>query len=339
MKNLKRLKDNNKNRFGIKGFTLTETLVAIFIFIMAIGAVSGLVLLGYRSQSYTWQRSMAIKEARRGVEVMIKEIREADSGENGAFSIESAGDKEFVFYSDIDNDGKTERVRYFLGTINSGSQTKNCVTYAAGGSCNVSFNNFLQGTLTLAQVKVSVEGDLGASNEYVEIFADGTEITDVCQSGCSDCAGAWQGTTILDVASQASDGVIQFLADANFRVDPYCDWEESDHSMKASFEFSWTDEVPGEEHELRKGVIEPVGIPVTYPLDQEETSVVSSYVRNVPPIFEYFDANGNKIVDYPARLIDTKLMKIFLVINADLDRPPQDFELESSVQLRNLKED
>ena len=47
--------------------------------------------------------------------------------------------------------------------------------------------------------------------------------------------------------------------------------------------------------------------------------------------------NGNKITDYPARLKDTKMMKVYLVVNIDPNRPPNEFELESSVQLRNLK--
>ena len=199
------------------------------------------------------------------------------------------------------------------------------------------FSDFLRGTLISSQVKVSVEGDLGQSNEYVEIFADGDQLGRLCQTGCIDCAGIWQGTTIFDVVNQASDTSISFLADASSQVNSNCSWEELNHKMKAQFEFSWTEEITGAEHEFKKGVINPVGDPPTYPSDEEEISILTSYVRNVPPIFEYFDQNGNKIEDYPARLVDTKLMKVFLVINVDFNRPPQDFELESSVQLRNLK--
>lgn len=321
----------------MKGFTLIETLVVIFIFTLIMGAVSGLIVMAYRTHGYTWEQSIAIDEARRGIEIMIKEIREARSGEDGSYPIEKAGDKEFIFYSDIDDDRQTERVRYFLGTVSSGNQIQKCVTFTKGGACSVTFSNFLKGNLKSAQAKVSVEGDFGAGNEYAEVFADGIKLGNLCQTGCSDCAGTWQGTTIFDVASQASDNSIQFLADAASRVDPFCNWEESNHSLKAQFEFSWTEEISGLEHELKKGVIEPTGSPIKYPLDKEKISIISSYVRNVPPIFEYFDQNGNKIVDYPARLKDTKLMRVYLVINIDPNRPPQDFELESSVQLRNLK--
>ncbi len=319
----------------LPGFSLLEAIIVIFIFALMMAVLSGLVLMLYQTHSYEWQQSIALGEARKGIEIMVKEIREARQGENGAFPIEKAGDKEFIFYSDIDNDGKTERVRYFLGQIISETFVQKCVTFTAGGSCSVNFSNFLKGTLKSAQLKVSVEGDLGASNEYVEIFADGTKLGDVCRTDCSDCAGTWQGTTIFDVFSQASDGSITFLADATSRVDSNCNWEESNYKMKANFEFSITQEIQGTE--FKKGVVKSVGIPPSYPLSQEEVSVITFYVRNAPPIFEYFDQNGNKITEYPARLKDAKLMKVYLVINVDPNRPPDDFELESYIQLRNLK--
>lgn len=317
---------------GVKSFTMVETLVAIFVFALAIGVIFGFITMAYRTHGYTWQQSVAIDEARRGIETMVKEIREAKQGDDGSYPIEYAGDKEFIFYSDIDKDGGTERVRYFLGGVKSGSQTQECVTFVSGGTCNVNFSNFFEGTLQSAQVKVSVEGDFGASNEYAEIYADGVKLGNICQTGCTDCAGAWQGTAIFDVTDKASDNSIQFLADATSKVGPQCP-----HSMKARFEFSFTEDLSGLAHEFKKGVINPIGSPPSYPLDQEEIFTLTSYVRNTPPIFEYFDQNGNKIEPLPARLIDTKLMKVFLVVNVDPNRPPQNFELESFVQLRNLK--
>jgi len=323
----------------MRSFTLIETLVVVAIFAISLGAVFGSILMLYRSHGYSWEQSQAIEEARRGIEIMTKEIRKARSGEDGSYPIILAGDKEFIFFSDIDNNGKTERVRYFLGTTNSGNQIQKCITFIKGGSCSVTFSNFLIGTLTSAQVKVSVEGDLGASNEYAEIFADGVKLGNLCQSGCADCASTWQGTAVFDITAQASDNSIQFVADATNQVDPSCNWEEVNHSLKAQFEFSWTEEIAGAEHELRKGVIEPTNPPVQYPSNQEKISIISAYVRNTPPIFEYYDKDSNKIEPLPARLVDTKLMKVFLVVNVNPNKPPQDFQLESFVQLRNLKEE
>jgi hypothetical protein len=191
-----------KHNFGL---TLIETLIAIFIFVLGIGGVFALVLNLYKTHSYMFEQSQAIFEARRGIKTMVKEIREAREGDDGSYIIEKADDYEFIFFSDIDKDEDTERVRYFL---------------------------------------------------------DGSD--------------------------------------------------------------------------LKKGVIEPEGWPIRYPKEKEKISVITSYVRNQPPIFHYYDGNGNEL-EPPARLKDTKMMAVFIVVNVNPNKPPQDFILESYVQLRNLK--
>lgn len=319
----------------MKSFTLIETLMAVAVFVLALGATMAFISSAYKVQGYSWQQATAINEARKGIETMVREIREAKTGQDGSYAVEKAENKEFIFYSDIDRDGDIERVRYFLGSANSGSETRECQTLAKGGSCSVTFSNFLLGILTSAQVKVSVDGDFGLRNrEYAEIFADSQKQGDICQSGCSDCPAAWQGTVVFDVKNQAQDNQLAMMADARSDVDPVCP-----HAMKAKFEFSFNEDLGGLSHEFRKGVVQPVGDPAQYPLDQEQISVLSSYVRNVPPIFEYFDAAGAKITNYPARLKDTKLMKVFLSIDQNPAKDPPAFELESSVQLRNLKQE
>jgi len=325
----------------MKSFTLIETIVAIAIFSVVLGAEVGLVVMGYKSYGYVWQRSLAIGEARRGVETMVKEIREAKMGDDGSYAIVAAENNEFAFFSDIDKDGKTERVRYFLSGLDSGSQTKQCVTYSDGGSCQIIFNDFLGGTLTSATVSISVEGDFGWgwNREYANVDADGVNLGMMCASGCSDCAGDWQGLSVFDVASQAADGALVLTIDASPQVNNICNWQEPNHSMKVIAALVWQEENPANSGEFRKGVIDPVGAPPTYPLAEEKVSILSSFVRNTPPIFEYFDSQGNKITESPARLVDTKLMQVFLIVNIDPNRPPSDFGLESSAQLRNLKQE
>jgi len=189
----------------MRGFTLLETIISIFIFTLAVVAVFQTAIYLYQTNNYLVQQSSAIGEARRGIKTMVKEIREARDGDDGSYIIEEAQDFEFIFYSDINGDGKTERVRYFL---------------------------------------------------------DGTN--------------------------------------------------------------------------LKKGVIKPEGWPVKYPQNKETITIISSYVRNQPPIFHYYDGNGNELSS-PSRLKDTKMMEVNLVVNVDPNKSPQDFDLDSKVEIRNLK--
>ena len=111
-----------------RGFTLFETLLTISLVGLLMGAIGTAIITFYRAQDYSFEQAIAINEARKGIKTMVQEIREARDGENGAYIIEQADDHEFVFFSDIDNDNRAERVRYFL----DGSNFTKGVTQAAG---------------------------------------------------------------------------------------------------------------------------------------------------------------------------------------------------------------
>ena len=110
------------------GLTLVEVLVAMGIFLFIIMAMWLFVKQSYKMQSFTFGQSMAISEARRGVETLIKEAREALPGDTGAYMIESANDNEFIFYADYDSDNAIEKIRYFF----SGSDFSKGVIEAIG---------------------------------------------------------------------------------------------------------------------------------------------------------------------------------------------------------------
>lgn len=196
----------------MRGFSLIEVIVTIFIFTLTLTAVTGFIIYLYRAYSYSFEQIQAINEARKGIETMVKEIREAEYGDDGSYPLKEAGDFQFIFYSDIDRDESVERVRYFL---------------------------------------------------------DGTD--------------------------------------------------------------------------FKKGIIEPSSDPPQYVLTDETVSILSFYVRNTSEsIFTYYNGDWptdsvNNPLPTLTRLTDTKLMHVYLKINIDPDRPPDNFELESDTQIRNLK--
>ncbi len=101
-----------------RGFSLIEGLLTVALFGLIMVSLSGFILAGYRAYSYNFEQTAAISEARRGIEIMVKEIREAKTGDDGSYALVQAGDLSFAFYSDIDRDTATERVRYFLDGTN-----------------------------------------------------------------------------------------------------------------------------------------------------------------------------------------------------------------------------
>jgi hypothetical protein len=196
-----------------KGTSIIEAVVLIFVFALAMTALTSFIINAYRAYNFNFQQIVAINEGRRGIETMVKEIREATYGDDGSYPIFEAGDDQFIFFSDIDRDTLVERVRYFL------------------------------------------------------------------------------------------DG-----------------------------------------NNLKKGILKPTGDPPQYVLSNETVSFLSVYVRNTSstPIFTYYNGDWpqdtiNNPLPTLTRLTDTKLMHVYVIINVDPNRPPDDFILESDTQIRNLK--
>ena len=93
---------------------LAEAVITTVIFCLIFLALAQGIYWIYQSFYFSWYLEEATKNAWEGVKSFSKEIRDAKAGEQGAYPIEKADQFEIIFYSDLDGDGKTERVRYFL---------------------------------------------------------------------------------------------------------------------------------------------------------------------------------------------------------------------------------
>lgn len=96
------------------GFTLIETVIAIAIFSVLMLAVSALFISLYRQQSASIGMIQRTAAANRLTKMIGGELREANYGV-GEGSLWVAAEKNSItFYSDLDNDGKTEKISYTL---------------------------------------------------------------------------------------------------------------------------------------------------------------------------------------------------------------------------------
>jgi len=196
------------------GFTLLELLVVVSLSALLSIATYLVFTFGYKEQQYIQEQNLAVEEARDALKKMVSEIREASDADNGAYPIELAQDNTFIFYSDIDIDDITERVRYFIE---------------------------------------------------------------------EDC--------------------------------------------------------------LKKGIIEPVGVPLVYSATNEQIQVLSDHLVNSVAgvnLFRYYNTDYpadtlNNPLSTPASLQDLSLVEIRLRINAVPDKITNNEQLDSFVQIRNLK--
>ena len=96
------------------GFTLVEIMVSIGIL------TGGIVLIGLFARNVSdigidfTQRFKAEQEIRLTIGEAIAELRSVAQSHEGSYPISMAGTSTLTFYVDLQNDGKIERVRYFL---------------------------------------------------------------------------------------------------------------------------------------------------------------------------------------------------------------------------------
>ena len=101
-----------------------------------------------------------------------------------------------------------------------------------------------------------------------------------------------------------------------------------------------------EDSQLKMGIANPTGgIPKTYPINDEEVRILAERIVNLEnePIFYYYNKDYpgdiiNNPVATPADVSEIKLVKIFLKINIDPNKAPDNIEMQSFVELRNLND-
>ncbi len=110
------------------GFTLVEILISV-----AILSMLSLIISTFQkdvfSLNFSLQGSLNAQiDARHVLKVMVTELREVGPSAVGAYSIELASSTGVTFYSDVDNNGLKDKVRYFL----SGTEVKRGITAPSG---------------------------------------------------------------------------------------------------------------------------------------------------------------------------------------------------------------
>lgn len=145
------------------GFSLVEVLFGVSIFILIIGV---LTLFSRNIWVYNSSVSLGLVNADAGRQVlktMVSEIRTASDANTGAYAIGAAGNATFTFYSDIDDDGLKEKVRYFR----AGTTLQKGATKPTGSPLTYSSLNEKISTLAYNVINTSIF-------EYYDKNYDGT---------------------------------------------------------------------------------------------------------------------------------------------------------------------
>lgn len=97
-----------------RGFTIVEVSIAGLLMVVLGIAILGLQKILTDTQIFGFANYTNVDEANFAVSQMAREMRTMRSGQNGAYAFISGDNNDISFYSDIDFDGVSEYVRYYL---------------------------------------------------------------------------------------------------------------------------------------------------------------------------------------------------------------------------------
>jgi type II secretory pathway pseudopilin PulG len=130
--------------------TLVEMLVAIAVMLIAMEGFTYLFVRSWDTNKSTIEMGLASTTASRAVNQTIIQLRAIKQGDNGDYPIEEADDFDLTIYTDIDDDGITERVHYYLDLATdefkrgvTDPTTGTPVTYASGDTTTTTMARFI----------------------------------------------------------------------------------------------------------------------------------------------------------------------------------------------------
>jgi Tfp pilus assembly protein PilW len=112
----------------MRGLTLIETIVTVAVFTIVIVAISQSVIYFYKANRVAFEESYQIRSAERGMQILVRDLREATYGDDGAYPLAEMASSSVTFYSDVDRSVPIEKIKYTI----SGRTLTRTVTLSAG---------------------------------------------------------------------------------------------------------------------------------------------------------------------------------------------------------------
>lgn len=106
------LKATNKKQ----GFSIVEMIIVIALGTLLMFAVFQSISSFYSFNAYTLAQSYQVNHARKGIELLVRDLREMTYADDGTFPLSVMESDRVAFYSDIDKDNSVEYVEYELSS-------------------------------------------------------------------------------------------------------------------------------------------------------------------------------------------------------------------------------
>ena len=108
---------------GRQGFSFIEVVITMGLAVGMVFVLSSLRKNAGDLENLVNQKLRSRQDFEQAFQVLITELRSAGNSEQGAYPLISGTTTSISFYSDIDSDGLSEQVRYFIATTTLATTT------------------------------------------------------------------------------------------------------------------------------------------------------------------------------------------------------------------------
>lgn len=196
--------------------------------------------------------------------------------------------------------------------------------------------------MTLLELLIAISVALIAMEGFTYLFLKTWDTNKfVLEEGMASAAASRATNKIviqLRAVQQADNGDYPIESADDFDLVFYCDVDDDGVVERVHYYLDQAND------QLNMGVSNPIaGNPVTYPNSDEVVTVVTSYVVNESdnPIFFYYNDNYpgdtvNNPLSTPTNVGNIQMIKVHLYVNINPVHAPDNINIESFVDLRNL---
>lgn len=191
---------------------------------------------------------------------------------------------------------------------------------------------------TLMAIAIFTIGLAGVSALFMDAWRSNAYSYEMGESAFAVSQGINKAVDYIRGARQGDDGSYPIQSVGNNALIVYSDYDKDGTTERLHFYFS--------NSTIFMGVTDPTtSFPKTYPASDQQVVVIALRIVNTAsdPIFYYYNNNypgdtiNNPLVS-PIDISAVRLIKIHLKINIDPNRAPDNIEMQSFVELRNLND-
>ncbi|MBU0635219.1 MAG: hypothetical protein KKB82_00325 [Candidatus Omnitrophica bacterium] len=190
----------------------------------------------------------------------------------------------------------------------------------------------------LIAIGIFTIGMLGFTELFLYSWRQNAYTLEMGQTSMAVSQGVNEMVRYLREVRQGDDGSYPVISADDNDLVVFSDYDQDDITERLHFYRSGSNIIMG----IRKPT---TGLPKTYAAGDAETKIVASHIVNdaATPIFAYYDSSYpedsvNNPIDTPATVPHVRLVRIDLHMNINPNRAPDNIQIQSFVEIRNLND-